>query len=152
MKVKLDKAHRIWIYTIFSLIWISGITFFVLQTWFQVEGEFGMQKHPFQFTSLQIHGLAAFLMMVTYGYLLGTHVKAGWKIKPLRRSGVLLTIIPAFMMVTAYLLYYIAQDLARQIIAYSHLAVGFLIPFILVIHVVTIRRQKKINRQARVNK
>lgn len=152
MKVKVDKIYRYWIYGVFSLIWISGVSFFVLQTWFQIEGEFGMQKHPWQFTSLQIHGFMAFVMMVTFGYVLGTHVQAGWKLKPIRKSGVILTAMPIFMMITAYLLYYIAEDFSRQIVAYSHLAVGFLMPFILFLHIYLIRRQKKLNRVKRKRK
>tara|TARA_B100001564_G_C20459359_1_gene587256 strand:- start:334 stop:798 length:465 start_codon:yes stop_codon:yes gene_type:complete len=143
VKVRIAKPYRLWIYSVFALIWASGVTFFVLSTWFQIEGDYGVQKHPFEFTALQIHGFAAFIMMVTYGYFLGTHVQAAWKVKPKRTFGVMLMIMPVFLMITAYLLYYIAQDVARQIIAYMHAGVGFFLPFILISHVLRNRKKKK---------
>jgi hypothetical protein len=143
VQIKISKLHQMWLFSIFTFAWCSGVAFFVLKTWFIVEGEFGPEKHPFQFTSLQIHGLIAFLMMITYGYFLGTHVQNTWKMKSKRTSGILLVAIPAFMMITAYLLYYIAKDRTREIIGYVHLGVGFILPLILTIHV--IQKKKKPN-------
>ena len=143
VKVRMDKPYRLWIYIAFAVIWLSGLTFFVLNTWFKVEGEFGIQNHPWQFTALQIHGFAAFVMMVTYGYFMGTHVQHAWKVKPRRTFGVLLMVLPVFLMITAYLLYYIAEDLAREIIGYAHFGVGFILPFILIAHVLRNRMQKR---------
>ncbi len=135
VQIKIPKLHQMWLFSIFTLAWCSGVAFFVLKTWFIVEGEFGPEKHPFQFTSLQIHGLIAFLMMITYGYFIGTHVQNTWKMKSKRTSGILLVVIPAFMMITAYLLYYIAKDRTREIIGYVHLGIGLILPLILTIHV-----------------
>jgi len=107
------------------------------------EGMYGLVKHPWQFPALQVHGAAAFLMMISFGFLLGSHVPKAWKVKPRRKLGIALVILPAFLIITAYCLYYIAQDDAREIIAYAHLSVGFTLPILLVLHVLAKKKSTK---------
>jgi len=134
--VKVKKFQQTWLFALLAFAWCSGVAFFVLKTWFMVEGDFGPEKHPLQFPALQVHGFIAFLMMITYGYFIGTHVQHAWKVKPRRALGILLVAVPAFQMITSYLLYYVNwEDKTRGIIEYSHLGVGFVLPFILIIHV-----------------
>lgn len=149
---KVKTAQQTWLFALISLAWISGVAFFGLKTWFMVEGDFGPEKHPWQFPALQAHGLIAFLMMITYGYFLGTHVQQAWKVKPRRTLGIFLVGVPAFQMITAYLLYYVNwEDKSRQIIEYSHLGVGFLLPVILISHVFLPKffKKRRLNRIAK---
>tara|TARA_B100000959_G_scaffold239878_1_gene260771 strand:- start:370 stop:960 length:591 start_codon:yes stop_codon:yes gene_type:complete len=146
--VKVKKSHQAWLFALVVLAWCSGVAFFVLKTWFMVEGEFGPEKHPFQFPALQVHGFIAFLMMITYGYFLGTHVQHSWNLKPKRILGFILVAFPAFQMITSYLLYYVNwEDESREIIEYLHLGVGFVLPLILILHVflprILIKRRAK---------
>ena len=141
-KAKIETPHRTWLSIIFALAWCSGVVFFILKTWFMVEGDFGPENHPYQFPALQVHGFIAFLMMITYGYLLGTHVRDAWKDKPRQALGVWLVLLPGFQMITAYSLYYVAKDELRVIIGYMHLGVGLILPLILITHVL---HNKKIN-------
>lgn len=143
VNVKISKPYRRWLYGLFALSWFSGVTFFVLYTWFVVEGDYGLVKHPWQFPALQIHGAAAFLMMITFGFLLGSHVSRSWRIKPKRKLGITLISIAAFQVITAYILYYIAQDEPRVIVAYAHLSVGGLLPIILALHVLAKNKPNK---------
>jgi hypothetical protein len=143
VKVKIPKPYRRWLYGLLALSWISGVTFFVLHTWFMVEGDYGLVKHPWQFPALQIHGAAAFFMMISFGFLLGSHVPHSWKQKPKRKLGIALVAIASFQIITAYILYYIAQDDPRLIIAYMHLAVGFMFPIILLLHVLMKKKASK---------
>ena len=133
---KVRKSHQVWLFTLFAIAWCSGVAFFVLKTWFMVEGDFGPEKHPWQFPTLQIHGFTAFLMMVTFGCVLGTHVQQSWNVRPRRILGIILVALPVFQMVTSYLLYYVdwKRD-SRAILEYMHLGVGFILPLILIIHV-----------------
>jgi len=147
-KGKIQKPQRIWLFALFAIAWCSGVAFFILKTWFIVEGEFGLEKHPFQFSALQVHGFVAFLMMITYGYVMGTHVRDTWEEKPKQAFGILLVALPAFQMITAYLLYYVAKEELRETIEYLHLGVGFTLPFILMTHVL---RNKKIKESQIAN-
>lgn len=143
VKVKVAKYYKIWVFSAFAAAWLSGIIFFVLKTWFVVDGEFGLIKHPLQFPALQVHGAAAFVMMVTFGYFLGTHIQHAWKVKPRRILGISLVVMTAFLIMTAYLLYYIAQDAFRTFVGYAHLSVGTALPFILIAHVFSKHSKRK---------
>ncbi len=123
------------LYALYATAWCSGICFFVLKTWFVVAGEFGPLKHSWQFPALQLHGAAAFLMMLAFGYLLGAHVQHTWANEKHKKSGIAIIAINASLMISAYLLYYIAQDEMRDIVEYTHLLIGFLLPFVLFFHV-----------------
>lgn len=143
VKTKIPTLFRYSIYGIFLLAWGSGLMFFVLKTWFVMEGDFGPIKHAWQYPSLQIHGAAAFLMMITYGFLLGTHVYHAWKVKPLRIFGLLLMALPILLMISGYALYYIAEDIARDLVGYFHLAIGFSLPFVLIGHILRHTHKKR---------
>jgi len=143
VKIKIPKPYQLGIFFLVCTSWCSGVTFFVLKTWFFIEGDYGIESHSLQFPSLQFHGASAFLMMVAFGVLLGSHIPLTWRIKRKRKSGIALIVIPAFLMITAYLLYYIAEDTTREWVAYAHLAVGFSFPIVLTIHILTKIRKKK---------
>jgi hypothetical protein len=147
VKVKIPKPYQLWLYCIVAISWCSGTTFFILHTWFMVEGKYGLVKHSWQYPSLQIHGAAAFLMMISFGFLLGSHVPRSWKITPKRKLGIGLVTIIAFQMITAYSLYYIAQDEPRVIVAYAHLSVGFIFPIILILHIFAKKKAQRKHQQ-----
>jgi len=143
VKIKIPKPYQQWLFFVLSTSWCSGLTFFILSQWFVVEGKYGLVKHAWQFPALQFHGAAAFLMMLSFGFLLGSHLPYSWKTKHKRTSGIALILMPAFLMITAYLLYYIAEDTTREWVAYAHLAVGFSLPIVLTLHILTKIRKKK---------
>lgn len=135
VEITMTGRFRKGLFALYATAWCSGITFFVLKTWFVVDGDFGPFKHPWQFPSLQIHGAAAFLMMITFGFLLGAHVQYTWGIKKRKKSGVAIVTMNVLLMMSAYLLYYIVQNELRNIIEYVHLAIGFALPFALLFHI-----------------
>ena len=134
VKLKFPKPYK----RVFSLLlmtsWLSGVVFFVLNNWVTVEGDFGRQKHPWQFTFLKIHGGAAFLAMISYGFIMGSHVPLAWKTKRMRKMGIVIVSALSFLVFTAYLLYYVAGDEFRILVSYAHAAVGFSLPFLVGIH------------------
>lgn len=123
------------LYGLYAMAWCSGVSFFVMKTWLVVDGDFGPVKHPWQFPSLQVHGAAAFLMMITFGFILGAHVQYSWECHQHRKRGIAIIALNSSLMITAYLLYYIAQDDFRDVIEYIHLAIGFSLPLALIAHV-----------------
>ncbi|OUS11888.1 hypothetical protein A9Q89_07520 [Gammaproteobacteria bacterium 53_120_T64] len=123
------------LYALFAMAWCSGMSFFVLKTWFVLDGEFGPMRHPWQFSVLQIHAAAAFAMMLGFGFLLGAHVQYTWKLQRARIPGMVLVTLLSMLMISAYLLYYIVHDDFREILEYLHLALGFFLPVALIAHV-----------------
>jgi len=143
VRLKIPKPYQIWFFCLLATSWCSGLTFFILSKWFIVEGKYGLVKHAWQFPALQIHGFAAFFMMISFGFLLGSHVPYSWNSKDKRKSGIALLAMPTFLIITAYLLYYIAEDTNREWVAYTHLAVGSSLPIILILHILTKIKQRK---------
>lgn len=134
--VKIPLNFRKFLFSLLTTSYVTGITFFVLKTWFVVEGEFGPEKHPLQFPMLMIHGASAFLLMMCYGALLAGHVPSAWKLKRSRYLGISLISVFTFQIITAYLLYYLANEEIRNIVGYCHLFTGISIPFILTTHII----------------
>lgn len=134
------------LFALLALNWLSGVGFFVFNRWITVEGDFGPQHHPWQHLFLKVHGGAAFLMMIAYGYLLASHVPSGWKTRRARTLGLTLVSVQGFLIVTAYILYYVAGEDFRQWVGYAHASVGFLFPFLLASHVYSGLRWRRHNK------
>ncbi len=140
--------YRRFLYTITALSWLTGVLFFVLSRWFMVEGEFGPEKHPWQFPTLMAHGGSAFLMMISYGALLISHVPSSWKLNRLRYLGIALISVVGLQIITAYLLYYLGNEAIREIVVWCHLAAGFSLPFVLGAHVLIGIRHRARHKKA----
>lgn len=147
--VRMAPRHRRPLYALVLLSWTSGILFFVLNNWVTVEGEFGPQKHPWQQNVLQIHGAAAFLMLITFGALLASHAPAGWRVRSVRPTGLAAIIAQAVLIASAYLLLYLGDEELRRVTVYLHASVGFSLPFLLVMHLrQSLRRRRRRQRTA----
>jgi hypothetical protein len=141
--LRISKKVQWALFMLISISLLTGWLFFALKTWFLVEGEFGLEKHPWQFPVLKIHAASAFLIMLLYGALWGSHVQFGWRSQRSRRSGTVMTSLIGLQVITAYLLYYLSDESMREFIEYLHLAIGTALPLGLITHIVFGRRYKK---------
>ncbi|MEO1856259.1 MAG: hypothetical protein ABGY95_02685 [Rubritalea sp.] len=132
--------------------WTTGLGFYILNNYMEVEGDFGPEKHPFQFSFLKVHGASAFVMLVIYGYLLASHVPIGLKAKRERMLGLLLTFTQALLIFTAYYLYYGKDEDRRELMAWTHFSIGFFYPMIIVLHIFVGRRSSRQRRIKRKEK
>lgn len=132
---QMPSLFRRSLFAVIGLSLVTGVTFFVLNNWFSVEGEFGLEKHPWQFPVLKTHGASAFLVIMLYGSLLTNHVTAGWRTGRYRTLGLTLAILIGMQVVTAWLLYYMSSESLRVWVVYAHLAVGGSIPIALIAHI-----------------
>ena len=151
MAIKVDPVYKNWLYFIFAASWCSGLTFFILNNFVEIQGEFGLQKHPLQFLFLKIHGGSAFFMMITFGFFLGSHIIKSWRVKPVRKFGVILTIIPVLLFISAYILYYGSGDKLHLIVSYFHFSLGMILPFILMTHIMIGKKKKKRAKKLKTN-
>jgi hypothetical protein len=141
--LRIPWRYRGLLFGILALSWLTGLAFFVLNRWITVEGEFGPEKHPAQAVFLKVHGAAAFAMMISYGYLLASHVPAGLRSRRQRTIGLTLVAAQGFMILSAYGLYYISGEQFREWVSYAHASVGFIFPALLAFHVISGAREKK---------
>lgn len=148
--LKVPKKFQYVLFTTLATSWISGLTFFILNQFVMIEGDFGPQKHPLQFPMISIHGFAAFMMMILFGAMIANHVPLGWKSNRLRLWGLTFLIAVTLQILTGYTLYYLATDFSREVIGYVHLAIGILLPVILTKHIlaaITEKRKRPIKQQ-----
>jgi hypothetical protein len=143
---KTSSSLKTSIRLLINLLWASGIVFFILNSWYEVEGEFGLEKHALQLPTLQIHGLLAFISMITFGYLLRSHTEIAFKIKPIKKSGLLLLAGIIILIITGYLLYYTSHQYLRAMSIYIHLGVGGLLPVSLILHIHCTKRIKRVQK------
>jgi hypothetical protein len=107
---------------LFSLI--TGVMWFYLDGWGEVEGEFGPEKHPWISTLAKMHGAGAFVALMSFGMIFSAHLPAGWRMHRSRKSGLLLLADVALIVISAWGLYYAGSDELREGIIYLHLASG----------------------------
>ena len=141
IKHKIPASYRRILYTILTFGWFSGVGFFIFSNYLTVEGDFGPEKHPWQFPLLKVHGAAAFLMMISYGALLTAHLPAGWKRGRGKNLGITLITLVAIQILSAYSLYYMTNEVLREYLVYLHLVSGALLPILLIAHVTLGRKQ-----------
>lgn len=151
IRMHMPAGLRRSLYALLALSWVSGIVYFVLSRWMQVEGEFGPEKHPWQFPLLKIHGAAAFLMLMAIGAMLVNHVPATWRTHRSRGFGVALVIGVSLMVISAWCLYYAANEQWRPILGNTHAAIGFALPAILAIHILRGRRVARAKHRAHLS-
>ena len=147
--------YKEWFFIILALCWISGVVYFILNYFIEIQGEFGLEKHPMQYPVLKIHGAMSFVIMIIFGYFLSAHVKKNLYSKNKRglKSGIVLLSLPFICIITAYALYYLWSDFYRQISSYLHSFIGFILPFSLVLHIfqlTKVRRRKDIKHKLAV--
>ncbi len=149
IKAKFSDFYRRALYFLFGLSWLSGTAFFILSRFCMIEGEFGPQRHPWQFPVLSVHGASAFIVIFYFGFVMASHVPITWKLKKIRTIGIMLVSAIVFQILSAYMLYYTANEALREWVANLHALVGFLLPVILTVHIVhAIRLRKKAKQVA----
>ena len=117
--------------------WLTGVSFFALHRWFQVEGDFGPEKHPLEPWLIKAHGAGAFLSLMVFGYLLASHIPTGWRSKRSRKGGIVLVAALSLMVLTGYGLYYLGDEDWRATTAWMHLGIGSLFPCLLALHIIS---------------
>ena len=141
--LKIPKLYQILLFVTLAFSWFSGLGFFILDTFFVIEGEFGLQKHPWQNPSLTAHGATAFLMMIWFGAALGAHVPFSWRTKRLRILGLGLIGNVALQVITAYMLFYLSDLSTRDVVVWIHLGGGVILPLTLYLHIRAAIRSRK---------
>ena len=140
--IRLGSSHRAWLFGTFATAFVTGVAWWVLHRWFQVNGEFGPAPHPAEHWLIRLHGAAAMLSLVLLGTLLAQHVRRAWLAHRNRRSGTLLLALNALLALTGYALYYSGGESLRAFASNAHLALGLALPVILILHIAFGRRTR----------
>jgi hypothetical protein len=123
------------LYGAFLLALASGVSWYALKHWGQIEGEFGLEPNPWQPVCMKLHGAASMWCLLTCGYLTARHMPSGMNQKRNRLSGFILSAWIASLIVTGWMLYYLGSE-RREQIAELHWWLGASVALALVVHVI----------------
>jgi hypothetical protein len=137
--IKLSPALRLIVYITLTVLFVSGVVW----AGFSYLGKSSEDAaSPWKSWSLQIHGGAAMATLVLIGMLLSTHVRNAWRARRNRSNGVVLISLLGILILTGYFLYYASNERLRACSSWIHIVLGFLLPMMLVFHVVAGRRSR----------
>jgi hypothetical protein len=140
--LRVHRSVRWLLYFALALAWCSGIAFYVLRRWFQVEGEFGPQAHAWQQTVLSAHGAMVFVMLMLIGAMTVNHIPNGWRSRRSRITGCIMASGALSMAASGWGLYYLSDEGWRNYLALAHLSIGVVLPLALCVHVTLGRRRR----------
>lgn len=130
----LRPIQRRSIYALTILMFTSGVLWFGLDRYGQIEGEFGPSKHPWQRPALVTHGVFATAYLLALGGVLTRHVRRGWALRSQRAQASALLVIQAILVLTAPALYYLSHEELRSVISNMHMLAGTLLGIALPAH------------------
>lgn len=133
--IRFAASHKNILYTVFSLLWISGALWLVFHYFMHVPGEFGITPHPAEIWWLRLHGLMVFAVLVALGSVLPNHARRAWQLNKNRSSGLMMKVIFLWLAISGYALYYFASESNENWLPVLHWGAGISMPLMLVLHI-----------------
>jgi len=130
----LARSRRWALYIIGVGVWLSGGLWLLLHHFLVEQGEFGPKTHPLEPWWLKLHGAFGFAAIWIFGLLWGVHVSRAWPGSGRRWSGGMMTLVFAWLILSGYLLYYVAIENARSVVSILHWGIGLVSPICFVFH------------------
>jgi hypothetical protein len=133
--IRFTAPHKKFLYSVFSLLWLSGALWLVFHYFMRVPGEFGITPHPAEIWCLRLHGLMVFAVLVALGSVLSNHARRAWQLNKNRYSGLLMKVLLLWLAITGYALYYFASEGNENWLPVLHWGAGISVPLMLVSHI-----------------
>jgi heme A synthase len=89
---------------------------------------------------LMLHGGGAMATLLLLGALMPVHAYRAWRSKKNRASGAVMVTLNTLLVATLFGLYYMGSEAIRPWMSNIHIAAGFCLPVILVLHITLGRR------------
>lgn len=147
VSLTITKKYRYFFYITLLISWVTGAGFWILRQFFFSEGDFGPESHVLQYPLLQIHGFAAFIMLLCLGAIFSAHIPKTWAAKRSRTSGISILSSVIISILSAYSLYYLVSEDWHELLGNGHALVGILSPLILYIHVHFARKSRRYKKK-----
>jgi hypothetical protein len=130
----LALPQHVALYAVCGGLWLSGALWLLFHYLLARPTAFGSATHPLEAWWLTAHGAFAFAAIFSFGLLWGVHVAPGWKTQQRRPSGAAAVAAVGWLMLTGYLMYYLAGEQPRLIVATLHWTIGLATPLLFVFH------------------
>jgi hypothetical protein len=131
--------QRYFLYAVLSLVFLTGVAWAYWNYLAASPGEFEMRAKAW---AMKLHGAAAMAVLVLVGMLLNEHVRLAWRARRNRANGSVFLSAFAFLTITGYGLYYAGGERLRAWTTWVHLAIGLVLPILLLIHILLGRRTR----------
>jgi len=141
-RVRLSRRHRTWVYASFGVLFASGLSWLVAQSWLAGGEAFGESASPLVPWSMKVHGAAAMLVLVVLGTLLPGHVRRAWNARKSRGTGAGVLGLNGLLVASGYALYYAGGEQSRAVMSPLHWIAGLVLPALLAWHVWEGQRQR----------
>lgn len=143
---KLSRADRWLLYVTFGLLWVTGIGWLILDTWFAVPGEFGLTPHAWTAPMLLVHGVFAVPTIGLIGWIAARHSVPQWKARQRRNSGGLFAATLSVLSVSGFALFFLINEAGQRATARLHEWIGVLFTLFVLEHWHFGRRRRDANR------
>ena len=128
------KTRKYAFYSGFSLMLLSGLLWLLAHYLLRTQGEFGVVVNPLEPISLKIHGAAMMITLFTAGAMMPGHAHMHWRNNRNRLPGILMMVSLVLLVLSGWLLYYIANESNHDIISLIHWGIGLGMLAVLVWH------------------
>ena len=135
--------HRVAVYSTLILLFGSGLAWVLLHYFGIQQGLLGPVSSPFEYVSLQAHGVLAYAVVFFVGSLLQSHMSRAWRLRRNRASGLVFACLMLCLTMSGLALYYFVNEDTREWVSLLHWLIGLLLPALLAIHIVLGRRQRR---------
>lgn len=135
MPIRFATTHKKLLYSVFTLLWLSGALWLLFHYFLRVEGNFGIAAHPAEKWWLRLHGLMVFAVLFALGTVLPVHARRAWQLKKNRQSGVLMKSLFLWLACSGYALYYFASEANADWLPVLHWGAGIVVPLMIVMHI-----------------
>lgn len=137
--IRLKRLQRYFLYAVLALVFLSGVVWAYWNYLVASPGDFEMSAKAW---AMKIHGAAAMAVLVLIGMLLNAHVRFAWRARRNRTNGSIFLGAFAVLIITGYALYYAGGERLRAWTSWIHLAIGLVLPILLVVHIFLGRRTR----------
>src|SRR5690242_3946890 len=129
----MSNALRRAMYTICSLLWLSGCAWLVLHFFFPVATDFGPAPNPLEPWVLRVHGWVAIGAVFLFGWITSEHISERLRKPHNRVSGLSLAVFVSILTLSGYALYY-TTDRLHDASAVAHEVLGALAIVFALVH------------------
>jgi hypothetical protein len=137
--IYLSSRVKKWVNGIGFGVWMSGAGWLMVHYLLKHQDSFGIPGNSAETWWLKVHGAFSFLAIWGGGFLWGFHIIKAWPRHQHRWSGGILITALLLLILSGYLLYYVADERSRESISLFHWIVGLGFPVAYLTHRLTKR-------------
>lgn len=138
--MRLNPKFRLAVYAAFTVLFLTGAVWLAADV--QKEGENGEIWQQVSAWMLMLHGGGAMIMLMLLGALVPLHIRRAWRSRQNLVSGSVMIALSSVLIFTAFGLYYLGSEATRPWISWTHIVFGFVLPALILLHVVLGRRSR----------